>query len=154
MMQERPNPPSPAVAPAVEPAYGIREASASSLSCAACGHEVAGGGPVGHRGEEPLCDPCLLEGSPQLGMVLALVAVSRAYAAAARGEPEHYRELLEELGAFARVYECIAAKSGPRRAFHLPGAAPEDAVVPGEGSGEEAPAGTGETSTGPQNANR
>ena len=148
-MQERTNPP----APAVEPAYGIREASASSLSCAACGDEVAAGAPVGHRGEEPLCDPCLLEGSPQLGMVQALVAVSRAYAAAARGAPEHHLELLEELGVFARVYECVAAKSGPRPDFRLPGAAPID-VAPGEGSAEEPPAGTDRSSKGAQDVRR
>ena len=109
---------------------------------------------MGHRGEEPLCDPCLLEGSPQLGMVLALVAVSRAYAAAARGAPEHYLELLEELGVFARVYECIAAKSGPRHDFRVPGAAPKDAMAPGEASDEEAAAGTDKTSREAHDAHR
>ena len=59
-----------------------------------------------------ICDLCLLEGSHDLGMVLAAVAVTRAYASMG-GTPEERQAALEELGAFARVYERVAAKSWP-----------------------------------------
>ncbi len=110
-----------------EPTYSIRAAAAGATACAACGHEVAGGAPLGLRGEEPLCDPCLLEASPQLGLMLALAAVARAFAVAcrkARGQPP---EALEELGYFACVYERIAAKAGPMRDFPVPGFTAEEA---------------------------
>ncbi len=104
-----------------ESTYSIRVATGHPVACAVCGRELAGGAPLGQRGEEPLCDMCLLEGSPQLGLMLALVAVARTYAVAAGRSREPSPEALHELGYFACVYERIAAKSGPMRAFRIPG---------------------------------
>ncbi len=110
-----------------EPTYSIRVATGGPTACAACGHEVAGGAPLGLRGEEPLCDPCLLEASPQLGLVLALAAVARAFGVACRKARGQDPEALEELGLFARIYERIAAKAGPMRVFRIPGLTAETA---------------------------
>ncbi len=104
--------------------YSIRLPASSSWVCAACGDQDTGGGPVGHRGERPLCDRCLLEASPPLGMVMALIAVTRACGAMAAPASGDWQAALRQLGIFARVYECFAAKSGPRRAFRLSGEAP------------------------------
>ncbi len=111
---------------ASEPACSIRAAAAGPTACAACGHEFAGGAPLGLRDEEPLCDLCLLEASPQLGLMLALVSVARAYAVACGKGRKQNPEALEELGFFARVYERIAAKSGPMRRFRVPGFTAEE----------------------------
>ncbi len=113
--------------PAGEPTYSIRVAAAGPAACAACGHQVAGGAPLGLRGEDPLCDPCLLEASPQLGVMLALVAVARAFAVACRKARGQDPEALGELGVFARIYERIAAKAGPMREFRIPGFTAEEA---------------------------
>ena len=48
-------------------------------------------------------------------MLLAVVAVTRAYAGVK--DAEEREEALRELGAFARVYEAVAAKSWPARTF-------------------------------------
>lgn len=120
--------------------YSIQVADSPSLTCADCGQAFTGGGPVGHRGEEPLCDYCLFEGSPQLGMVMALISVTRACAAIYRRVSAVWQEPLWELGAFANIYECFAAKSGPARLFRVPGFEPEGAA-PGEGAA--VPAGVG-----------
>ena len=104
-----------------EPVYGIRAAPGREVACAACGRRFAGSGPIGHRDGEPLCDMCLFEGDAELGMVLALVAVTRAYAAIAGKSPAEWLEPLRELGDFARVYECFAARIGPARPFDIPG---------------------------------
>ena len=68
-----------------------------------------------------VCDLCLVEGSHELGMVLAVVSVVRAYANVAADSPEHHPDALRELGAFARIYESFAVKSGPMRLFRIPG---------------------------------
>ncbi len=115
----------PAPPPASDrPGYSIRVAASRSWSCAACGAAGAGGGPLGHRGERPVCDGCLLEASPQLGMVMALISVTRACGAIYARASRDWLEPLRELGLFARVYECVAARFGRRRVIRLPGGAP------------------------------
>lgn len=109
------------------PVYSIRAASDPDVSCAACGHRSTGCGPVGYRDDEPICDLCLLEGSTVLGMVLALISVTRAFAAISSKSPGEWLDPLRELGAFARVYECFAAKIGPSRLFRIPGFTEKDA---------------------------
>ncbi len=118
-----------------KPLYTIREGASRSSTCCACGREVTGGGPVGYRGEQPVCDRCLLDGSAQLGMVIALISVTRGFAAICARAPKEWLEPFKELGAFARIYECFAAKSGPMRRFHLPDAPAKDAAARGEKSG-------------------
>ncbi len=105
--------------PAAEPAYSIRLATDAGAPCRLCAAET-GSGPVGYRGEEAICDLCLLEDSPALGMVLALVAVTRAYGSVEPASTDEQRQGLDVLGAFARIYERVAAKSGPARRI-LPG---------------------------------
>ena len=103
-----------------EPLYSIRVADRPGTVCAACGMQETGAGPVGYLGDEPICDFCLLERSADLGLVLAVIAVVRAYAGAG-GTPEQHQQALAELGAFARIYHRAASKSWPVRMFHIPG---------------------------------
>ncbi len=51
-------------------------------------------------------------------MVLAVISVTRDYANV-RGTREEWQEALEEVGAFARVYERFAAKTGPARIIKI-----------------------------------
>ena len=96
-----------------EPVYNIRVADTAGV-CPRCG-ESTGTGPVGYHGDQAICDLCLLEGSNELGMVLALVAVTRACASVELTSDADRRAADAELGAFARIYESFAAKSGPAR---------------------------------------
>ncbi len=105
---------SAAAKPATGPVYSIRLAAAPGAPCRLCAAET-GSGPVGYRGDEPICDLCLLEEAPALGMVLAVVAVVRAYGSVELAPTDERRDALNELGAFARIYETFAAKSGPMR---------------------------------------
>ena len=115
-------PPSGAAQPTVidERRYNIRITENPGAVCAACGLQKTGAGPVGHLDEEPICDLCLLEGSGNLGLLLALAAVARAYATTDRAVAEH-EEALDELGGFARIYHRVASKSWPARIFLIPG---------------------------------
>ncbi len=106
----------PAVLEAVKDDFSIRHAEDPDAICALCDRPT-GTGPVGHSGDRPVCDLCLLEGSSVLGMVLALVAVVRAFGSVEVSSDEEHRQALAELGAFARIYERFAAKSGPARRF-------------------------------------
>ena len=96
------------------PIYSIRVATVADAPCALC-RTATGSGPIGYRDERPICDLCLLEESQELGMALALIAVTRAYASVEPSSEEDRRQGLEVLGAFARIYERFAAKSGPAR---------------------------------------
>ncbi len=108
--------PSGDVPAGVEPVYSIRIAPNAGAPCPLCG-AATGSGPVGYLGDQTICDLCLLEGSNDLGMVLALVAVVRAYGSVEQASSDEHRDALNELGAFARIYERFAAKSGPMRWF-------------------------------------
>lgn len=106
----------------VEGRYTIPFAESPGALCCVCDEQETGAGPVGYLDDSPVCDLCLLRGAHHLGMVLAVIAVVRAYAAAS-DEPHELRDALFELGAFARVYERYAAKSWPARSFTIPGLA-------------------------------
>ena len=102
--------------------YSIRIPEPSGQArCARCRVRFVAAGPTGYAQEVPICDMCLLEGSQELGMVMALTAVVRAFGAVRPASYEDYQEALAELGAFARIYERFAAKSGPARVFRIPG---------------------------------
>ena len=109
----------PRTTDADEPLYSIRVAENPGTTCAACGKQETGAGPVGYLDDEPICDLCLLEGSADLGLILALISVVRAFAAAG-GTPEDQYYALRELGAFAKIYHLVASKSWPARIFRLP----------------------------------
>ena len=101
--------------------YSIRIPAPSGLvECARCRTRFTAAGPTGYAEEVEICDMCLLEAAPELGMVIALVAVVRAFGTVAPSDHEDYREALAEIGAFARVYEKFAARSGPPRVFRVP----------------------------------
>lgn len=88
--------------------------------CFSCGVRFSAAGPTGHIGPDPICDLCLLESSKELGMVMALVAVTRTFGAYEPISVEDGLAAQAELGAFARIYERFAARSGPARVFRLP----------------------------------
>lgn len=84
--------------------------------CAAC-NRPTGHGPVGYRDDVPICDLFLLEASTPLGLTLALVAVARAFALGCPRDSRDASMALAELGAFARIFERVAATWGPARSF-------------------------------------
>ena len=102
------------------PLYSIRVAENPGILCTACGNQETGAGPVGYLDDEPICDLCLLERNTDLGLLVAMTAVARAYAAT-DGTPDERQEALAELGVFARIYHRIASQSWPARMFRIPG---------------------------------
>ncbi|MEM7583541.1 MAG: hypothetical protein AAF560_09200 [Acidobacteriota bacterium] len=94
---------------------------AGKTRCGRCRVRFSATGPTGFSEDQPICDMCLLEGSPELGMVMAVIAVVRAFGSAQPLSREEYQEALAELGAFSRIYERFASKSGPPRAFRIAG---------------------------------
>ncbi len=101
--------------------YSIRiPVPAGETRCGRCLSRFLAAGPTGFVEEQPICDLCLLDGSQPLGMLLALAAVVRTFGAVEPAREEDYREAAEELAVFARIYERVAAKSGPPRAFEFP----------------------------------
>lgn len=100
--------------------YSIRLPDhAGEVECARCDVRFRASGPTGHADELPVCDLCLLECEEELGMVLALVSVSRLYATMHYNSPREHWEALEEVGAFAHIFEQVAmSRSGPGRIFH------------------------------------
>ncbi len=109
-----------------EPLYSIRLAESPGTRCAACGKQETGAGPVGYLDDHPICDLCLLEADTDLGMALALIAVTRAYGSMEAGSSREHQDALEELGAFAHIYHRIASKSWPARIFRIPGFTAQD----------------------------
>lgn len=104
-----------------EAGYSIRVPVPSGpVSCARCQVKFPAAGPTGFAEDRPVCDMCLLEGSSPLGMVMALIAVVRAFGGVRPSNHHEYRDALGELGAFSRIYEKFAAKSGPPRVFRIP----------------------------------
>ena len=107
-----------------EPLYSIRITERPDAVCTACRKHKTGEGPVGYMDDSPVCDLCLLERSTDLGVLIAISAVSRTYA-----ENAAELEALNELGAFARIYHRIASKSWANRIFRIP---PPVVIRPGE----------------------
>lgn len=108
-----------------EVACGLREPSFTigvpgfpeGVACGVCGVMVLAAGPTGFQGEHPVCDACLLERSPELGMVLVLVAVARLFGTLRVRNADHQLQALLELGAFVRLYERYASRHAPTRGF-------------------------------------
>ena len=116
--------PSPAseglsrLAEAAAPIYSIRIAEEPGTKCATCGKQETGEGPVGYMDDLPICDLCLIERSTDLGLMMGMSAVARAYAGSSGTDAERY-EALHELGIFARIYHRVS--SWPARIFRIPG---------------------------------
>jgi hypothetical protein len=110
------------------PSLSIRiPTTRESMECGHCGRTFEIGGPTGFEAEKPICDPCLLEGSPLLGVLMALAAITRTYGAFRSEKSEELRLALMDYGAFARIYEHINAKEGAARPFFLDGIPEEGA---------------------------
>lgn len=99
--------------------YSIRVTDQPGSPCATC-HRPTGHSPVGYRGDAPICDLCLLQASTPLGLTLALVAVTRAFATGIARDDGDTSMALAELGAFARIFERVASSWGPARSFVEP----------------------------------
>ncbi len=85
----------------------------AQVTCLACDGIFVAAGPTGYRDDQAVCDACLLTLDAQLGMVLALVSVTRSY-----GDldlEETCEAARRELMAFARIYHRYASKFAPRR---------------------------------------
>ncbi len=104
-----------------KPVFSVQSGAGSEVSCAACNQRFDGCGPIGYRDDAPICDSCLIESDAELGMALALISVNRVYATISRQGSGEWLDPLLELGAFARLYELFAARSGPPRIFHVSG---------------------------------
>ncbi|MEO1369292.1 MAG: hypothetical protein AAFX50_19105 [Acidobacteriota bacterium] len=114
--QRAAEPPGPRRTDVAAPLYSIRVPRvASRVCCPICTSSFVAAGPTGHLDDRPICDLCLLERETQLGLVLALVAVTRSYGGGwpqDELEEEHARI---ELMAFARIYDAKASRFAPAR---------------------------------------
>lgn len=100
--------------------YSIRlPAVRDVVTCSICDTRFLAAGPTGYHEEAPICDICMLEVEEELGMVLSLVAVIRAFASLQYDSREEKRQALLEIGAFAHIYERMAMRSGPPRLLVL-----------------------------------
>jgi len=103
------------------PPYSIRLLETDEEAhCSDCGAPFRTVGLIGHRGDQPLCDACLLAGSEQLGVALALLIAVRTFAVVGRTGERKWQEALEDLGTFASIYELVASRVAPPRGFHFP----------------------------------
>ncbi len=95
-------------------AYSIIFIESDAGACARCGAE-AGNGPVGWSTEADrvVCDTCLIEVSPHLGMMLNVALILRQVGAiGAGGNPT---ELIYQVLMLARIYESASSKVWPSR---------------------------------------
>lgn len=100
------------VDPAVD--YSIRRNGSPGLQCAMCKKKPTWDGPVGYMGSRPICDICLLIGCPDLGLLLALGILARAFAADSAGASAAERAAsLDLLAIFALVFD--RKSTWPRR---------------------------------------
>ncbi|MEM9557682.1 MAG: hypothetical protein AAGC60_25715 [Acidobacteriota bacterium] len=109
-------PVSPANAAASADELSIRIARPTRRSrCALCRRRVVAAGPIGHAGSRPVCDRCLLDHDPQLGMAMAMISVARAYGSSRPHSLPDEERARAELLAFARLYDQFVARFGPAR---------------------------------------
>ncbi len=94
--------------------YSIRHNHAPGSRCAGCEEKLTADGPVGYIGSLPICDICLLVGCPDLGLLLALGILARAFAADSEGASAAERATsLDLLAIFALVFD--RKSTWPRR---------------------------------------
>jgi hypothetical protein len=89
--------------------------SPMTCPCAVCAELFSASGPTGYLDDKIICDDCLLRLDVQLGMVVALVAVTREYGDIVPLSPHIAIRTCTELMAFARVYQRWAGRYSPRR---------------------------------------
>ncbi len=113
--------PTEPLAKGASPLFSIRvPKEAAVVACPYSGQRFYAAGPTAYQDDQPISDLAMLGRCRELGMLLALAAVTRACGALSLAAPEVGREALVQLAAFARVYETYTAKSGPQRPFNLP----------------------------------
>ena len=94
--------------------YSIEINRSPGRPCANCRAHNSAEGPVGHQDGDPICDVCLLVGDQDLGLLLALGILVRAYAADVEQSSERSQtEGLRLLSLFAMLFDRQA--SWPRR---------------------------------------
>lgn len=94
--------------------YSIRRNQTPDSRCAMCKEKSTWDGPVGYKGSRPICDICLLVGCPDLGLLLALGILARAFAADSEDASAAERAAsLDLLAIFALVFD--RKSSWPRR---------------------------------------
>ena len=116
MQPQSPAPLEPAEASAGDTVrYSVQINQSPGTSCAVCKENPSAEGPVGHLNDAPICDVCLLVGAKELGMLVALAVLVRAFADDADNSstPSDHEESLSLLVLFARFYDRQA--SWPRR---------------------------------------
>ncbi len=94
--------------------YSLLFVQSGAGACAVCGAET-GSGVIGWSAQEdrPLCDACLIEVSPHLGMALNVVLIFREVGQIEPdGDPI---ELVYQVLTLARIYESAAVKVWPAR---------------------------------------
>ena len=94
--------------------YSIRHNHLPGSRCAGCEEKSTWDGPVGYLGTQPICDICLLVGCPELGLLLALGILARAFAADSEDASAAERATsLDLLAIFALVFD--RKSTWPRR---------------------------------------
>ncbi len=101
-----------------ESVYSLRLADDPDARCAICRFRPVGDGLVGYRDAEAICDLCLLDEKAELGMTVALISVTRLYAILSI-DAEDCPAALREMGIFARLYECVVARTSRLRPFRI-----------------------------------
>lgn len=94
----------------------IRWVTEPTGTCARCG-EVVGRGPIGYQeGEEPgpVCDRCLIDAEPGLGMLLVAGNLMREVAQDAAAERADLNQVLLLL-VFAKLYDQAEGEHWPAR---------------------------------------
>lgn len=85
------------------------------VTCELCSKPFSAEGPTGYYEERPICDRCLLEQNPQLGMLMILSIYVRTCSELAIEPGPTGTEATVEMLAFARIYELFSARYGPPR---------------------------------------
>ena len=94
--------------------YSVQINRTPGTPCAVCEKNLSAEGPVGHLNDAPVCDVCLLVNAQELGMMVALAVLVRAFANDADQSPSGpVKESLSLLVVFARIYNRQAC--WPRR---------------------------------------
>ncbi len=99
--------------------YSIRFMPEDVGPCFRCKADEIGRGPVGFYINRPICDFCLLNGQPDLGMLLVHAHFARELARLRRLHRDVSGEALEFLSTWARIYDLASQPKWPPRLRQL-----------------------------------
>ncbi len=90
--------------------YSVRFMSNEVGQCFRCGADEIGCGPVGYYINRPICDFCLLDGEPDLGMLLVHAHFARELARLRElhRDRDVSGEALEFLSTWSRIYDLAS----------------------------------------------